>query len=77
MFDRFEFEKDGPLDDDVSLEGFRKTLALVDKRKGYLAFSLETVLLEFPEEALIVDGFQEARAEFPVHLNGEADDRFA
>jgi hypothetical protein len=29
VFDRFEFEKDGPLDDDVSLEGFRKTLGSV------------------------------------------------
>ena len=49
-------------------------MALIDQREGDFAFGAEAVLLEFPHQALAVDGLQQSRPERSVDLDGEAND---
>jgi hypothetical protein len=59
-FDGFEFEQDGLFDDDVGLIGAFEAAILVDDRERDFAFEIQPCVVEFPAEALAVDGLEEA-----------------
>ena len=61
------------LDDDVGEVALVQANVFVNDGERNFAFEPQVVVLEFPAEAVIVDGFEKAGAEFPVHLDAEAD----
>jgi hypothetical protein len=72
-FDRFDFEQDGLLDNDVGLVTTFQAEAFEHQRAGDFALDLVAVLVQRPAESLIVNGFQQAGAELPMHVYREAD----
>jgi hypothetical protein len=70
----FEFEQDGVFDDDVGEVALVQAYVLVDDGERNFAFELQVVVLQFPAEAMTLDGLEKAGAEFSVHLNAETDD---
>ena len=62
----FEFEQDGVFDDDVGEVALVQAYVLVDDGERNFAFELQVVVLQFPAEAVMVDGLEKAGAEFSV-----------
>jgi hypothetical protein len=72
--DRFQFDDDAILDQQIQAESAVEFDRFVHERHGFLLFKADAAEGQFVAKALFVRGFEKARAEELVNLDGGAND---
>jgi hypothetical protein len=74
LLDGLDFHEHLIFNDHIQLEATAQCHSFVVNRHGELRLERQIVLVEFVQEALLIRGLEESRAEVPVNLDGAADD---
>jgi len=75
-FDRFYFDDDRILNDDVESIAAIESNALVSDRKRHLTLELKRALRKLKTETLLISGLKQARTQGAMHLYREANNFF-
>jgi hypothetical protein len=70
----FEFDQEAVFNEEVEAQGFVEGVALVFDGDDFLVYAVDGAQGEFADDALFVNGFDEARALEAVNFDGRAYD---
>jgi len=72
----FDFYNDSAIDYDVGPKATLQLYAVVNERNGFLLFYVQAYFFQFKNEAGLVRRLQGTWAQFPMDLDGSANNRF-